>query len=109
MTRLKLYNTLGCHLCEQLEDELRRLGRADIELERIEIADDEALLERYGMRIPVLVDMQGNELERGFETERLVDWLHLRELLAEPAGLHAAPADDASSGVRWIGGRRFLG
>lgn len=105
MTHLKLYTTLGCHLCEQLEAELIRLGKADLELERIEIAGDEALLERYGSRIPVLAD-GGDELERGFEAERLAHWLESRGLLAEPVAPSETPSNVA---IRWVKGRRFLG
>ena len=46
-----LYTTSGCHLCEQAEARLRQAGLA---VSLVEIADDPALLERYGVRIPVL-------------------------------------------------------
>lgn len=109
MSRLTLYTTLGCHLCERLETELARLGAVDIELRRIEIADDEALVERYGTRIPILADARGDELERGFESERLAAWLEARGMLAlrpeERRESESAPAP----GARRIRGRRFLG
>lgn len=108
MKRLTLYTTLGCHLCEQLEAELARLGCADIELERVEIAVDEALVERYGVRIPVLRDVRGNELERGFETDRLTAWLKLRGLLAPPAKEADEEKESPAPTARMRAGRRFL-
>lgn len=47
-----MYSTCGCHLCE----EAQRLVYATLgfSVEEVDIADDERLLERYGIRIPVL-------------------------------------------------------
>ncbi len=59
---LLLYTTSGCHLCEQAETLLQSAGAS---VEMVEIADDEALLERYGVRIPVL---------RHAQTDRELDW-----------------------------------
>ena len=108
MSRLTLYTTLGCHLCETLEAELARLGHASIQLERVEIAESEALLARYGTRIPVLADEGGNELERGFERDRLSAWLEARGLCAE--GKRESGADQGPSriGMRLVNGRRVL-
>lgn len=60
---LLLYSTEGCHLCERAEALVRR--RADRAVHVVEIADDEALLERYGSRIPVL---------RRADTGQELDW-----------------------------------
>lgn len=55
MRELLLYTTLGCHLCEQAEAiTLPLLEQATWQLRLVEIADDEALMARYGTRIPVL-------------------------------------------------------
>lgn len=48
---LVLYGTSCCHLCEQAEAILHEAGLA---AEHIDIAEDDELLERYGIRIPVL-------------------------------------------------------
>ena len=48
---IKLYGTAFCHLCEQAEAVLREIG---IEADYVDIADDDVLLEKYGIRIPVL-------------------------------------------------------
>lgn len=110
MTRLTLYTTLGCHLCEQLEAELAHRGSACIQLKRVEIAGDDQLLADYGERIPVLQDEQGSELERGFEPERLTTWLDERGLLA----VATEQSQPTSPPIRRHGaqegkGRRFLG
>jgi glutaredoxin len=51
-----LYTTLGCHLCElalHLLQGQQAQGR-DIQITEVEIADDDDLMDRYGIRIPVL-------------------------------------------------------
>lgn len=52
MKPLILYFTSGCHLCE----EARRVIYATLGyvVAEVDIADDERLLECYGIRIPVL-------------------------------------------------------
>lgn len=49
--KLILYGTSFCHLCEQAEAVLQAIG---VEAEHIDIAEDDALLEKYGVRIPVV-------------------------------------------------------
>lgn len=61
-----LYVTRGCHLCE---DALAVLGEAGLghAVRAVEIGYDEALAERYGVRIPVLrVPATGRELDWPF-------------------------------------------
>lgn len=49
---LILYSTSGCHLCEEAQKLIyATLGYAVAE---VDITEDERLLERYGIRIPVL-------------------------------------------------------
>ena len=56
MLSVKLYMKAGCHLCEEADSELSRLrARYAHTLERVDINSDDALIERYGERIPVLV------------------------------------------------------
>jgi hypothetical protein len=55
MKVLYLYTTLGCHLCEQaLELVEPLLSDFPFRFELIDIADSDELMERYGIRIPVL-------------------------------------------------------
>jgi glutaredoxin len=67
--KLLLYGTLSCHLCEQAEAVLHAAG---VTAEYTDIAEDEALLEKYGMRIPVVrrVD-NGTELGWPFDIAAL--------------------------------------
>ncbi|SFU40012.1 glutaredoxin family protein [Halomonas korlensis] len=113
MIRLRLYTTLGCHLCEQLEALLETLAIEEVELERVEISADDALIERYGVRIPVLADNAGEELDRGFEAERLAAWLAERGWLGEASWSRfqrdAEPYASAPRGAVMRGGRRYLG
>lgn len=81
MPQLTLYTTLGCHLCERLEALLAVLHHGEYGLEKVEISESEALMERYGVRIPVLADAAGEELDLGFEAPRLAAWLEARERL----------------------------
>ncbi|CAD5269117.1 MULTISPECIES: glutaredoxin family protein [Halomonadaceae] len=111
MIQLSLYTTMGCHLCSQLEALVAALANQKVWLHHIEISDDDALVERYGVRIPVLVDGDGNELDRGFELERLSAWLRERGWLDEAAlaGLTALPDTTPPKGAHKRDGRRFLG
>lgn len=116
MMHLRLYTTLGCHLCAELEAWLERLASKPVTLERVEISDDEELMRRYGVRIPVLADDEGDELERGFEPARLADWLAERQWLNSDAWRQAsqgAPEAEAGAeeprGAMIRRGRRYLG
>ena len=57
-TNLYLYSTSHCHLCETAIALILQLAKAHkfkmIELKIVEIADNEKLLARYGLTIPVL-------------------------------------------------------
>lgn len=54
-SRLLLYGTVGCTLCETAREiALAEAGRAGFEIEDVDIADDDDLLDRYGTRIPVV-------------------------------------------------------
>lgn len=76
MIRAILYGTLGCHLCDDAEALLAPVLVAvsavgsDCEIECIDIADDDGLLEQYGARIPVLRRIaDGAELGWPFDAE----------------------------------------
>lgn len=78
MLELNLYGTLGCHLCEQAEQILTssqspRLFNVTV----VEIADDDALLARYGVRIPV-VHSKTTDQELGwpFDGNEFLTWLN---------------------------------
>jgi len=64
--QITIYTTLDCHLCEQAMAMLQPLQMKDIvAVTEVDIADDEELLESYGVRIPVL-RRQDNGAELGW-------------------------------------------
>ncbi len=54
MTPLRIYSRPGCHLCEQLLEDLMPLVRGRLEIEFVNIDDDADLGREYGTRIPVI-------------------------------------------------------
>ena len=77
MKTLYLYTTSGCHLCEQAEQLAHPiLALLDYELEKVEIADSDELMDRYGIRIPVM-RCEGSDQELGwpFDQDQLFAFL----------------------------------
>ena len=55
MQAIYLYSTPGCHLCELASEIISPLlSHYALRLEEIDIAESDELIERYGVRIPVL-------------------------------------------------------
>ncbi len=55
VSELILYTTLGCHLCEQAAELLQQVQiEQDLQITPVDIADDEKLVDMYGIRIPVI-------------------------------------------------------
>ncbi|TKB50427.1 glutaredoxin family protein [Ferrimonas sediminicola] len=67
-----LYHTDGCHLCDQAAQLLDRLGGG---YRRIDIVDSEELVERYGVRIPVVRRPDGAEQGWPFDLAELQRFL----------------------------------
>ena len=64
--RFVLYHTLGCHLCELAQELIGPLAAAhDWRVEQVDIAGDDGLIDRYGVRIPVLRE-EGSGAEIGW-------------------------------------------
>lgn len=73
-TELLLFSTSGCHLCSQAERLIREQGIATLHV--VEITADPELLERYGVRIPVLKRLDTTqELDWPFTGEAVCKWL----------------------------------
>lgn len=72
-----LFGTSACHLCEQAEALLQALLNPEFfQIHQVDIADDDALIERYGVRIPVLRrDADGGELNWPFDVDSLIAFL----------------------------------
>jgi hypothetical protein len=65
MKTLLLYSTPGCHLCELAKDILLPLLEPhQAQLFEVDIAEDDLLIERFGVRIPVL-SVDASEVEQG--------------------------------------------
>ncbi|HIF18538.1 MAG TPA: glutaredoxin family protein [Cycloclasticus sp.] len=61
---LTFYTTDGCHLCEEAKSLLQQLLAKHPEcyqIEVIDIADSDGLIEQYGTRIPVVKTSAGND------------------------------------------------
>lgn len=72
---LKLYTTSSCHLCDDAYKILSSLKLND-QLILIDVADDDALLSSYGMRIPVLHRTDNtNELNWPFTEREVIRFL----------------------------------
>jgi glutaredoxin-related protein len=72
-TTAKLYGTEFCHLCEEAKAIISAMG---IETDYIDIAEDDELSEKYGMRIPVLQRMDtGAELGWPFDAACVLRFL----------------------------------
>lgn len=73
MINVRLYTTLGCHLCELAEALLQQVQRElPVTVQSVEIADDEQLVARYGVRIPVVERLSDHrELGWPFDGEGL--------------------------------------
>ncbi|MFQ6404200.1 glutaredoxin family protein [Methylophilus sp. 'Pure River'] len=73
--QLILFGTQGCHLCEDAEHLLQAL---DLPYEYLDIIDDEKLLQRYEISIPVLMQKSASnpkELYWPFTADTINHWL----------------------------------
>lgn len=78
MLNLTLYTTDGCHLCDYAETILEEALAAEPELtwSKVDIASQDELIERYGIRIPV-IRLEGASYDVGwpFSVEDVVHYL----------------------------------
>ncbi len=74
MIELILYSTTGCHLCEKAIEVLQvALQGQSCMLEEVDIANEDALLEQYAVRIPVLKNPEnGKEIGWPFRPEDIL-------------------------------------
>jgi len=72
---IRVYSRPGCHLCEQLVEELLPLIRGRLELEVIDIDTRPEYASKYGTRIPV-VEYDGQTVcQYTLDKERLLQIL----------------------------------
>jgi len=72
MKPLTLYSTDGCHLCEEAMALLAQVG-ASYQVQ--DIIDDATLVEKYGIKIPVLATAAGDELDWPFDVAALTQFM----------------------------------
>lgn len=77
MKSIYLYSTPGCHLCEMAREIVSPLlDNHSLQLEEIDIAESDELIERYGVRIPVLKSPHHREeLGWPFDSKQVADFL----------------------------------
>jgi len=74
--QIELLGTTGCHLCEVAEKIAKQIVPVlGYTLVYVDIASDDALIEKYGVRIPVLRSANQNELGWPFDETQLIHWL----------------------------------
>lgn len=67
-----LYERPGCHLCDDAEQLLLRLGRRyPLTLQKIDITTDPDLVRRFDVRIPVIVVAGALELDAPIDARSL--------------------------------------
>lgn len=74
---LLLFSTPGCHLCDQAKTLIQSVDSfKSFTLKVIDIADNDMLFERYGIRIPVIkFEHADDELGWPFDMEALRSYL----------------------------------
>ncbi len=70
---LTLFQRDDCHLCDMAVTVLAAARAGDFA--SVFIDEDPALEARYGVRVPVLRDAGGRELDWPFDAGRVVAWL----------------------------------
>ncbi len=71
-----LYSTLGCHLCDQALAIVRPQLSSYSDIQVVDIADNEALFDLYGVRIPVVKhEGSGREIGWPFSESEFSEWL----------------------------------
>jgi len=71
--RLTIYSKPGCHLCDDMKSLIHRViathaNAHTITLDEVDISTDPALLDRYGLEIPVLM-IEGKKVAKYRVTE----------------------------------------
>lgn len=78
MTKLILFSTSACHLCEEAQVVIAQVIQGkNVTLTEVDIVTDNALLALYAERIPVLKKLHGSELDWPFDSAALRGFLSL--------------------------------
>jgi hypothetical protein len=74
--RVRLMERPDCGLCEEALGALRRLSRrTPLDIERVDITREPALLDRYVIRVPVLVVGDAELDAAGIDDDAIGRWL----------------------------------
>lgn len=74
--RLSLYHRRGCHLCDDMLEEIeRRITGLEITVETVDIDTDPVLADRYGQDIPVLMAQDKEICRHRLDPKALNAWL----------------------------------
>ena len=76
LRKIRLYSRPGCHLCEQLVEDMLPLIRGRLDLEVVDIDTRPQWASEFGTRIPVV------EYEGRFVCQYTLDKSLIREILA---------------------------
>lgn len=72
MLELELLQRAGCHLCDEADELLFQISiDVPIGVIKVDVDQNQALLERYGDRVPVVRFPSGNALEAPLTEARL--------------------------------------
>ncbi|WP_290703396.1 glutaredoxin family protein [Amphritea sp.] len=77
MRQFLLLSSVGCHLCDQAVDVVvSNLNPQKHQVDEVDIAYDDQLMDRYALLIPVLLDEQsGDELRWPFDSNQLQSFI----------------------------------
>ena len=76
MIRVRLMERPDCGLCDEALGTLRRLSRrTPLDIERVDVTRDVALLDRYVVRVPVLVVGDAELDVAGIDDAAIARWL----------------------------------
>lgn len=100
MQTIIVYSTLGCHLCELAKEQIEPLLEPlQLKLIEVDIADkgNEHLLEKYGVRIPVItVENTMTDLGWPFDTQMAYEFL-TPYLINAPSNITASAPDSTQN------------
>lgn len=77
MRVFSLMSTEGCHLCDEAVEIIVTTMNPELhQVDEVDIAYNDALMEKYALLIPVLLDEQsGAELRWPFTQQQLIDFI----------------------------------
>ena len=75
-TKITLYGTSACHLCDQAFKIIQPIALShDIAINLVDIVDNDALLDKYGLIIPVIAASEGEFLRWPFDIQQVSAFL----------------------------------